>query len=1357
MKKRGTAFLIILCILSTMTLAFSVSAEENIPETNWTDYADVNFAAESGDGNTEGTAYLIENAGQLAYLAKTVNEGNNYEGKHFKITTNIDLKDHLWTPIGQYEEESENTIIFRGNFDGQDYVISNLTISAPNSDYQGLFGFITNRVYTKNINLVDCNITGNNYVGGIAGFSFTRFRNCISTGTVNGNNYVGGLTGLFEGVGIYDCYSSCDVFGGSNVGGMVGDCMDGVIENCYATGNVTATGDNVGGLFGLSSAEMTSCYATGNIVGANNIGGLIGNGVNTINECYATGNVQGEKNVGGFVGFGEGLIIEDCYANGDVIGEENIGGFAGYLFRQFGSSRITGCYANGNVTATGDNIGGFIGHLGKVSDRLDILIYSCYAKGNVEGNDNIGGLIGYLCSGGFFGGSSSGSVTGNDNIGGLIGKLFLGRGEHNYTTSNVTGNNNVGGVLGNGDNDGLSNYIKHSYSSGNVIGFGEYIGGFAGIFLGSLSYSYTYSLVSGNNKAGAFAGNLGIKTLEDEIHNIYYDNTINNGKAGIFENAESLQYAEGHSTEQMKSERFVDNLIDPISFAQWAFDIFQNVNNGYPILDRQRGQIPRWTDSEIVAKSFAAGSGDGDTEATAYLIETAEQLAYFSKTLNEGNVYRDKYIKLIADIDLQGRLWTSIGGGRISSNASNMLLKSFDGGGFSIKNLTTNNGSGLFVGIFGREFEPPNRLITLKNINLIDCNIKNGGGALIGRTDDVYVYIENCTATGTVSSLGDTAGGLIGSANYTTMYNCHSDVDVTAYHAGGLVGNSHYENSFENCSAMGNVYGETIAGGFVGTARNDSSFEASFASGEVFGNGIIGGFSGNGNNANFNNCYATGNVYGESNTGGFIGISNNSSVYNCYSAGKVDATSSENVGAFAGVVNDDIDNSYCNLTVNQGLNVIGGGSSSVNSKTTIEMKAAYFVELLNDIQPEIPWRTDIKGLINDGYPILKWQAETVKNNKFDVEFTITNLSTAYTDSPQTPTITPPSALDETDYTVTYKDKSDVGAVATKTPPTEIGTYDVEITLNDEIKDYFNVTGNTAVFEIYKRQNSAAVTSSGVGQVTAAPTASVQSGEVKKGTAITLSSPTEGANIYYTLDGTNPTINSMLYTAPIIIDKDTNIKFIALKSGISSSQIVSLNYTVSAKVAINTDFAIKENASTIKYMSGYSDNTFKPDQAITRYEMLEALNNLLDFSKNGSHNLTDVTADYDKLVPLFTGAGIIEGYDDNTFKGTDGLTRAEFVKILSVILNLEIKESSENKFTDISTHWAKDYINSFEELNYLKGYDDGTFKPDNKLTRAEFTTIINRIINSSSELSNDTFTDLSPDHWAYDEISKSILK
>ena len=266
-----------------------------------------------------------------------------------------------------------------------------------------------------------------------------------------------------------------------------------------------------------------------------------------------------------------------------------------------------------------------------------------------------------------------------------------------------------------------------------------------------------------------------------------------------------------------------------------------------------------------------------------------------------------------------------------------------------------------------------------------------------------------------------------------------------------------------------------------------------------------------------------------------------------------------------------------------------------------------------------------------------------------------------------------------------------------------------------------------------------------------PSANENSGAVEKGSAIILTSNYPNGKIYYTLDGTSPTINSDLYSEPIIIDKSVTLKFMVVENG-ASSTVVSKTYTVTEPVA-----GIKENSNTIRFIKGYPDNTFKPDQAITRYEMLESLKNLVNISKIGiNKDLSDVPLDKAELVSLFTGAEIIDGYDDGIFKGEEGLTRAEFSKIMSIILNLEIKDTEENKFKDISAHWAKNYINSFAELNYLMGYDNNVVKPDNKLTRAEFTAIINRIIKINTEPVDNIYTDIMPNHWAISDILLSCL-
>lgn len=279
-------------------------------------------------------------------------------------------------------------------------------------------------------------------------------------------------------------------------------------------------------------------------------------------------------------------------------------------------------------------------------------------------------------------------------------------------------------------------------------------------------------------------------------------------------------------------------------------------------------------------------------------------------------------------------------------------------------------------------------------------------------------------------------------------------------------------------------------------------------------------------------------------------------------------------------------------------------------------------------------------------------------------------------------------------------------------------------------------------EFYKRSHS----SGGGGSfVLAAPSINIKSGTVVKGTQIILSTSTTNAKIYYTLDGSTPTSSSTLYDNPIIIEKDTTIKYIAV-SGSINSNVTTAAYTVRmAKVSF------LDGAKNIKFIHGYSDGTFKPDQDITRYEMIESLNKLLSVEKiDHTISFTDVSAEYTVIVSLFANADIIEGYGDNTFRGDKGLSRAEFVKIMATILKLDITDQ-ESTFSDTKGHWADKYITVFSKLGYIKGYDDGTFKPDIEISRAEFVTIINRILNVKSIDLPPKYTDLQANYWAYKDI------
>ena len=255
-----------------------------------------------------------------------------------------------------------------------------------------------------------------------------------------------------------------------------------------------------------------------------------------------------------------------------------------------------------------------------------------------------------------------------------------------------------------------------------------------------------------------------------------------------------------------------------------------------------------------------------------------------------------------------------------------------------------------------------------------------------------------------------------------------------------------------------------------------------------------------------------------------------------------------------------------------------------------------------------------------------------------------------------------------------------------------------------------------------------------------------SSKVMAGTTITLETSTPGATIYYTTDGSTPTTSSNVYTDGIDLDESMVIKAIAVKKGMNNSSVSTFDYVIRY-----AETELKDNADTIKYMAAYADNTFRPDQAATRYEVINALNELLDIEESDNNKtFTDVDEEHFDVVSKFANVGIISGYGNGTFGGNRSITRAEFVTLLTKAWNIET-ESAENVFDDVSGHWASDEINSFAELGYVSGYPDGEFHPDDKVTRAEVVSVINRMVGTKSVSASQKYVDLAPTHWAYSQI------
>lgn len=193
-----------------------------------------------------------------------------------------------------------------------------------------------------------------------------------------------------------------------------------------------------------------------------------------------------------------------------------------------------------------------------------------------------------------------------------------------------------------------------------------------------------------------------------------------------------------------------------------------------------------------------------------------------------------------------------------------------------------------------------------------------------------------------------------------------------------------------------------------------------------------------------------------------------------------------------------------------------------------------------------------------------------------------------------------------------------------------------------------------------------------------------------------------------------------------------------------------------------------------YIVGYTDGTFQPDGDMTRAEAAAIFARLISEKKNenifvSKTAFTDISKNewYASYVSYLEKYSIIKGYSDNTFRPDEAVTRAEFVSMTVRYYGLFDKVSypaNTTKYSDINgKHWAVKDISFAKNIGWLNGYADGTFRPDNNITRAEVVTVVNHAtgryadkeyINTNLSVLN-KFTDLrNNSHWGYYEIMES---
>lgn len=380
LKQKILTLVLSLCVVAACLPV--VASAETAPQGLWTDYA---AAAFDGGSGTKADPYQIATAEQLALLAADVNSGagsKTHTKEYFKLTADIDLSAHVWTPLGYetYASGGGDAKAFQGYFDGNGKKITGLYVDERTGNSwgknrsAGLFGVIASigseEPIVQNLTVENGTVFAGDgdansdewYGAGLLigrintmyGTDYSVIKNCTVSGTVSSTKNAAGLVGDSNYIHFENCTADVKVNGYSTAGGFVGNTFMSEFTDCVAKGNVSSEGWCTGGFAGVLFWDTT------------------------VKHCAAFGNVEaGDWRIGGFAGFAQtNVTIANSIAAGDVKSnlsnwDPKAGGFLGEALYDKGNNngqegefvKLEKCHAAGKVTtAKADgSIGGLLG------------------------------------------------------------------------------------------------------------------------------------------------------------------------------------------------------------------------------------------------------------------------------------------------------------------------------------------------------------------------------------------------------------------------------------------------------------------------------------------------------------------------------------------------------------------------------------------------------------------------------------------------------------------------------------------------------------------------------------------------------------------------------------------------------------------------------------------------------------------------------------------------------------------------------------------------------------------------------------------------------------------------------------
>jgi hypothetical protein len=651
-----------------------------LPDETAPNLFDKKFA--EGEG-TESSPFEINDEQQLKNLSVLASQVD-LRGYYFKLGQDIKLPEGIWVPIGT------ETKPFNGNFNGNSKTISNIRTN-ENLSYQGLFGSVGSNGIVKNIGVIDSDIKGKDYAGGIAGYSAGTISNSHSTATVSGNKYIGGFVGHNAGT----------------------------INSSYSTGNVSGT-DYVGGFAGNNAKDIGIAYSAGKVTGKAYVGGFAGSNCESCNIVggYYNKSINSDPRVEGIadtamksatfvkelnniaVAFGanEWTAVTNGYpvlsnkiatsydlanyfesGNGNKespylistpkhldylsllvgTGNENFKGQVFKLANDIELSPSKNFTPIGKISSTSNRIGAGNSFQGTF-DGNGKTISGLYINSNAEYGI---GLFSYVYNGGTIKNLkiTDSNVKGKRYIGGLVGMLtdsdnatlgslvencsFSGTVTGTASTSDGGRGARAGGLVG-------YNYnakIKNSYSTGEVNGNEDYVGGLVGDNVGAIDSSYSASVVKGNNVVGGLVGRNWnpLPTHLGTIDNSYSTGKVtgnNNvgGLAGYGSDIQATNMKKNYSTSAVTGNTNVGGLFGNNGDGKTEDSYATGSVNGQTNVGGLVGYLN--SNSKLISNSYSVGKVTGNSDkggliGKKFALTGGANNSYYDKTIN--NAFED--------------------------------------------------------------------------------------------------------------------------------------------------------------------------------------------------------------------------------------------------------------------------------------------------------------------------------------------------------------------------------------------------------------------------------------------------------------------------------------------------------------------------------------------------------------------------------------------------------------------------------------------------------------------------------------------------------------------------------------------